>query len=303
MDKFVCALFFLLTASAATADGFNAYIVKSVEFIHDQRAKGGYDIKKAFYDDLQYGSECCIKSSPGHETMCVAAVEEIIVEAMNIYRQETGSDGAHKQIPISSWTKGTPISLRANLFMFAGTGSKGTGHTLERFGLGQQIAFDALQSGDFINFNRTNRTGHAVVFISYLESDGVAVKQYADSVVGFRYFSAQGRGKPDAGFGFRDAFFDGYCPTTPTEYPKDCKIIRSNSKTLLSAGRMAAPDAWNYTAAVAKLKEEYEANLTRGLSPDAARAIHTAIPELLEQEMPQEFLYDDYFNGETVEAE
>ena len=140
----------LATSSAATAEekkDFNEYILEAVELLANERAGGGYDINSAFTRNLKYGPTT-IKSSNPPKTMCVAAIIEVIVEAINLYANDHG-DSVYSVIPVSSWTKGNLTSLRANIFMYKGAGSRGTGHTLDRFGLGTELKFSSSNQGIF----------------------------------------------------------------------------------------------------------------------------------------------------------
>lgn len=287
------AFVILSSVSVSQAQSFNEYILKSVKYLYTNRKGGGYDISKAFSHDIAYGTGGQIKASAPPLTMCVAAVSEVIIYATKIYADEQRDTSVYDKVPITAWTRGTPLSLRANIFVFNGTGSRGTGHTLARFGLGDEKRFRDLDPGDFINFNRTNRTGHAVVFLGYLRPDQTLTDQYSDEVVGFRYFSAQGRGRADAGFAYRNAFFGNACPAAATNncldaycpidksVPRDCGIIRSDSRVLLNAGQMWAPAKWDYLNAVQRQRAQTR-SLLEDMNPTESRG---AIDLLLDQEL------------------
>ncbi len=259
-------ILFLLPFTAKAAD-FNEYILRSVKYLYDNHKGGGYDIRKAFTHDLSYDGGI-IKASQAPYTMCVAAVQEVIVTAINLYHKDHPAENVVKKIPLKAWTGGNITSLRANIFMYQGTRSAGTGHTLKKFMIGEERTFATLKAGDFINFNRS-KTGHATVFINYLHADGTRDGRYDADVKGFTYFSAQGKGKPDAGFAYRDAYFVGSCPQAK-KYPVDCGIIRSNNPVLLNTGRMWPPAKWAYEKGVRSVAESTRAliledePLTRG---------------------------------------
>ena len=48
----------------------------------------------------------------------------------------------------------------------------GTGHALLHFGMGELIEFEDLKPGSFLNFTRYNGTGHAVVFMAFIDDQG-----------------------------------------------------------------------------------------------------------------------------------
>lgn len=264
------ALFLSGFTQAKSAD-FNGYILKAVEHLNKNHARGGYNIKEAFTHNIDYGGKGTVKATNPEQSMCVAAVSEVIIYATKIYSAEKNDNSVFEKIPVTAWTKGNPTSLRANIFMFAGTGSKGTGHTLKEYKLGEELRFRDLKPGDFINFNRTNGSGHSVVFLGYLRPNNTLTSTYSDDVVGFKYFSSQGSGRPDAGFGYRNAFFGGVCPSN-SPVPRDCNIIRSNSRVLLNAGRMWDPPQWRYLEAVKERKLSTR-SLFEDQNPELARAV------------------------------
>jgi hypothetical protein len=67
---------------------------------------------------------------------------------------------------------------------------------VEKLGVGSRIEPDDARPGDFLQFWRTNKSGHSVVFIEWIEEDG--------RPVGFKYRSSQGSTK---GIGGRVEYF------------------------------------------------------------------------------------------------
>lgn len=286
-----CAVALTCAAGPATAADFNPYVLRAVEQLSAGYRGGGYDLSSAFTHDLPYGQGVVKKTSAKASvapSMCVAGVAEIILTAIKIYADEQGFRDASSvrspftKAPLNLWTKGNVSSLRANIFMFAGTGSRGTAHALARFGMGRELPFSQLVPGDFINLNRAGGSGHAVVFLGYLDGNGGAVSTYGPSVKGFKYFSVQGKGRADAGFAYRYAYFNGTCvPSTATKI-HDCKVIRSANPALLNTGRMHMPDNWTVAASLAELRN----NIGRSIeltNPGVTRAF---IDAELDQELP-----------------
>lgn len=273
--------------AAAQASDFNLYILKAVTLLSERYPHGGYDLGKAFTHDLAYGGATVAKSSsaaPPAPTMCVAAAAEVIITAIALYAQETGDTSVFTKIPAALWQRGNVLSLRANIFMFKGTGSRGTAHTLERFGMGRQTAFDKLKPGDFVNLNRTSGSGHAVVFMGYLDAAGKDLAAHGPAVKGFRYFSAQGKGRPDAGFAFRNAYFSGTCPANAPGKVRDCNVILSANPVLLNVGRMSAPGAWRVAEAIAALRN----TTSRAISDTTPGITRAAIDAELDRDLPPE---------------
>jgi len=288
-------------AQAQPQPDFNSYILRAISETVAKRAGGGYDISQSFTQNLSYGIDI-IKASKPPLTQCVATVSEVIVEAMNIYAKEKDKS-IFEKIPQSSWSRGHLAGLRANIYMFKETGSRGTGHTLERFGIGKELTFDSLKAGDFVNFNRTGGSGHSVIFLGYVDRSGQILQSYSDSISGFRYFSAQGKNMADAGVGYRNAFFDGYCPAerSANGIPRDCTVIRSKNRVLMNSGRMHDPSVWNYDEAVSKIRSGVRSGF-QSAYPGETRGFIDKLADLeLNRELDPVQSVENYFDGITTD--
>lgn len=275
-------------SNAHAQASFNPYILQAVEMIAAKRAGGGYDLGSAYTRNLLYGARTIpatpLGKSPATRTMCVAAVAEVMIEAINLYTAKTGDRTPYEALDAATWSRGDLQSLRPYLWMQVdqrnvfrhppGTVprstvngvtrsalSRGTGHALSIFGLGREIEFRDLQPGDFVNFNRSSGSGHASVFLSYISKGNVHTPTYSPDVRGFQYFSAQGKGRADAGFAYRDAYF-GPPPATTAGRVRDGNIIRSDNHLFLCCGRMSAPP-WNVAAARRAIRDKISATVPR----------------------------------------
>ncbi len=317
---------FLMSMPAVRADetkaSFNEYLLKSVDKIYNERKRGGYSLGAAYSQDLSYGPGLVL-ATPDRDadppqarrrTMCVAAMAEIIIEAINLYAQENGDDAVYDSLPASTWNRSNLQSLKPYLFMQqderdvfgyrAGDVpsakvkskndpnrletvyalSRGSGHALSLFGVGEELPFSKLKPGDFVNFNRT-KTGHAAMFVSYIDKDNRYTTTYSDSVIGFKYFSAQGKGKPDAGFEYRDAYFGAGRSPTAGAIVADTGVRKSQDLLVLNGGRMWAPPHW----AVAKALTEIRRKISdRSGRPQNTRAAY--VNQIVELDMPASFV-------------
>jgi hypothetical protein len=301
MKGILTAALLVFSSSAANAQAaiMNDLIENVVGDFRMHRAGGGYDMSAYFTQKLQYGDHCCILPKNPRATMCVAGVAEIIVETLNLYSKNHNNDKtAFGKLPMSSWTKGTLTSIRANLFMYDGTGSRGTGYTLERLGLGKEKTFAELKPYDFVNFNRTGGSGHAAVFISFLDSNSKETTTYSPNVIGFHYFSAQGKGKPDAGFADRYAYFDGKCPATQMGAPRDCGVIRSANKSLLDAGELWEPSKWKTEEAISAITSAARGILDKRYPGQAKGFLDDKLSKELDKELTPNVVD---FTGETTD--
>ncbi|MDO9573853.1 MAG: hypothetical protein Q7I94_02570, partial [Candidatus Contubernalis sp.] len=85
---------------------------------------------------------------------------------------------------------------------YAASGSKRTNNivlAVEKYGIGKRInRLEDVQPGDFIDFDRENGGGHAVVFINWIrEADG--------RIIGFKYWSSQGS---TGGINYNEEYFN-----------------------------------------------------------------------------------------------
>jgi hypothetical protein len=246
------------------ADGFNKYVLRSIEMIARDRAGFGYNINSYFTRDLNYGRyQRAIKAKHPPQTMCVAAVTEVIIEALNIYAEDTGDYAPFQMLPASSWTGGSVTDIRPYIFMYDTVKSSGTADALTKFGIGGRLPFEKLLPGDFINLNRSSGSGHATVFLGFINMTYADEATYSDRVVGFKYFSAQG--KPDPGFGYRWAFFERNDPAAVSGKPWDRHIEFSRNQSILNCGRMYDPSEWTVKAAVEVIRSAYLAKRFKAL--------------------------------------
>jgi hypothetical protein len=302
-------------------DDFNQYILEAVTELHDKYGGRGYSPGTAYTHDLDYAQPREIKAGPyAPATMCVGAVSEILIVALSIYARDTGDTSVFFRLPATTWITGNQKNLRPYIFMYEGVESNGTADALAQFGLGEHRPFPALVPGDFINFNRENGSGHAVVFLGFLNASGETLRAYDPAkVVGFTYFSAQGKNSADAGLGYRYAFF-GTCPAWHVrEKRRDCNIIPSNDPRVLNTGYMLHPKHW--TTQTAKLRllasraEHYERKLLferfgrlpvgdvkrhiAGLSRAKQAELKSAVQTELERQLP--LVTRVKFDGETTD--
>lgn len=263
MKKALISILMASTSLPATGQAgtyFNEYILKAVKELADTRAGLGYG-PYAYTQDLLIG-KAVLKASGPPKTMCVAAQVEIIAKALEIYERDTGDASAGDFLPATQWRALTPGSLKGKIWIVENAGSRGTAHALSFFGMGEELPFSEVAPGGFINLNRQS-TGHAVVFLGYLDKNGSDVAKYSpDVVAGFKYFSSQGTADT-GGLGYRYAFFDNVqCPKLPADKKRDCGVIYSKNQRMLNVGHMLSPDRWDKAKRDAALK--FDAAIPKG---------------------------------------
>ncbi|MBI4701922.1 MAG: thrombospondin type 3 repeat-containing protein [Deltaproteobacteria bacterium] len=222
---------------------FSQHVLAAVDYLWAQHRLLGYDAAVLTHD-VPYGSYGLIKATKPPRTMCVAAVMEVILTAMNIWAEDTGDATLFDFLPKKSWETLDPDHIKAHIWVNESLGAYGTADALAHFGMGENVPFAELEPGSFVNLNRTTGTGHAVVFLSFLDVVGGEHAKWQPGVVGFKYFSSQGG--YDAGAGgldLRYAIFDEYgAPEMPGK--RDLHVIYSDSQKTLNTGVMWAPDHW-----------------------------------------------------------
>jgi hypothetical protein len=229
------------------SETFNAYMLKAVKQLYKDYGLLGYT-DAALTHDIAYGTYGDIKAMKPPRTMCVAAVMEILLTAMQIYATETGDASVFDFLPKKSYESLSSPYIRAHLWVNFDINSRGSADAARHFGMGMTVPFKELTPGGLVNLNRTSGTGHAVVFLSFIDINGNEYDTWNSNVVGFRYFSSQGG--YDAGAGgldYRYAVFDQFgSPNMP--YKRDLHIIDSDDQLYLNTGVIYDPALWLKTS-------------------------------------------------------
>lgn len=227
---------------------FDDYLLAAVDYLAASYRLLGYD-SAVLTHDIPYGDQGNILATGGGRTMCVAAAMEIILTAMNIWAEDTGDTAVFDYLPKNSWESLSSTAIKAHIWVNHDLDAWGTADALVHFGMGENVAFEQLHPGSFININRTNGTGHAVVFLSFIDIEGTESATWHSNVVGFKYFSSQGGFDVGAGgLDFRYAVFEEFGePAMP--YKRDTGIIYSTNPHYLNTGEMFSPDYWAMPAA------------------------------------------------------
>ncbi|MDA8244146.1 MAG: hypothetical protein M0025_08520 [Elusimicrobia bacterium] len=243
---------------------FNAYILKAVDYLYTNFGKLGYDINSILTHDIEYYKYGTIPARHPPLTMCVAAQMEVILTAFQIYAGETGDYSVYDYLPKSSFEGLAITDIKGHIWVNHAFHSDGTADALINFGMGERRPFQQLKPGDFVNINRTTKTGHAVTFLGYISGTGKMLPEYGPDVVGFKYFSSQGRKEAGkGGFDYRYAVFSQYgCPAMP--YLRDCDVIYSENQTYLNTGTMLSPAYWTGEKPQAAGELPAETTLDRG---------------------------------------
>jgi hypothetical protein len=303
----ICVGLAASTATAVEAHMFNKYILLAIDEIAKDRLGLGYDPRANYTRALPYGGDCCLRPTMPPKTMCVAAMIEVMMEALELYVLDTGDSASIRKVPMARWTGMTKRDLRPYLFRYSGVRSSGIADGLQTFNIGRKEEYADLQPGDFINFRRQT-SAHAAVFLGFVAKDGRPTDVAAQSV-GFKYFSAQGAHQQDGGFGYRIGLFADACNTpADPKIQRDCGIRRDGGEFALTAGYMLLPSDWQNDATsqqalfAAATAEKIEALSGLSSDPKEISALAAALADQdLDKTIPAEPEVD--YSGETSSTE
>jgi hypothetical protein len=301
--------------SAIKKHAFNYYILKAIYERVGQRGGRGYHLSRSYSQDMYYGgkpdgvqrfyydrdAKKWVFPQDKGKTMCVAAVAEVMVEALNFYVEDSADTSVAERLPPEHFrARAKARHLRQHLWEYTDLGSKGAGHALERFNIGIQKKFESLVPGDVFKFSRVKAPGHSTVFIAFTNSRGVIQEAYNSNVTGFLYFSAQGsgtdvNGKFSKGLGFRKEYFVGGCRSAKEKKRGRCKVIRSG-KWRPNSGAMYHPVSWgevgkNYRDELAEtlFRSKTGRSITKReftvMQKDEGSWLNSALETLLDKEM------------------
>ena len=237
---------------------FNDYMLKAVNYLEQNWARRGYG-SSAYTHNLPYGSDIVDKGPLAPKTMCVAAVAETILVAMDLYAKDTGDNSVWDFLPVKSWESQTSTNIKGHLWVNPDINAGGSGDALSVFGMGMTVPFDELVPGSLINLNRTNGGGHAVVFLSFLDKDCKEYETHNSNIVGFKYYSSQGNAT-NGGFDYRYAVFSDKSMTCPSGKKKDTGVIwpkfdtYTKNQTYLNTGIIYHPKFWQKTSLAQGMK-------------------------------------------------
>jgi len=277
---------------------FASYMVQATTWIYNNYGLLGYDIGSVLTHDIDYGTYGTIpQTGTPEKTMCVAAVMEIILVAMQLYEQDTGDSTVWDFLPMDSYRYLGADDLKAHLWVnYGDIDSGGSGDALRHFGMGMNVPFERLVPGSVVNVNRTTGTGHAVVFLSFIDINGTEYDIYPDpgtgiEIIGFKYFSSQGSSTPGSGgMDYRWAIFEMHgCPTMPG--PRDCNIYYDTTQYLLNCGVIYHPSHWlpAYYTILPSVQFQVNADAAGAQPP-------TAMPWSIPGAVPP-----SYFDGQTTD--
>ncbi len=260
-------------------ENFNYYLMEAVYYLYYNHGLLGYDIGSVLTHDVSYGQEginpenyygIVPETGDLHKTMCVAAVMEVMLIAFDIYVEDTGDWTVYNYLPLRSWKIYDSTTIKGHIWVNHDWDSWGTADAVRNFGMGENEPFEELKPGSFFGINRTTGSGHATIFLAFLDKYGHEYTTYPNDIeiIGFKYFSSQGGYDiGNGGFDYRYAVFSkyqtsAYCSANPgicdsnnipiMPYKRDANIIMSVSNGIqnqnyTNTGSMFSPHNWHWT--------------------------------------------------------
>jgi len=188
------------TASAeARLQDLNIYVLNAISTYAGGRYPYLLDNNYATYNgvtsNIYYKGRLLLKAHPSgnRASHCVGITFEVFVKAMRARNKAAGLD--QDDFNGMSFQAMTDFMLRWYV-----AGPKDTHNlavAIEKYGLGQRITnLSSAKAGDFIDFSRTNGTGHAAVLIAWIKRGG--------EIIGLRYWSSQ---ESTGGISYAEEYF------------------------------------------------------------------------------------------------
>ena len=168
--------------------------------------------------DILYRSELVADDGGVERCFCVGMTWEVYLRAWLEVDAERGGDGDD----LHGLSVDDVLELRDDWYVRMLDGP-GAAYALDRWGLGVEVeSFDDWRAGDFVQFWRTDGSGHNVIFVDWVTND-------AGDRTGIRYWSCNGASSTD-GPGYNEEYFGTFRGAI--------------DPSLATAGRAALPEDW-----------------------------------------------------------
>lgn len=187
--------------SVAKGDDLNRYVLSVMNTYQIGRypylMNTDYNNYNGVTTDLVYQGRTIAKANPNgnRASHCVGITFEVFFKAMQQRNRSLG-------LPEDNFNNLSPDELRSfMLTWYVANGSKANSNVavaVERYGLGKRITNLAnAKIGDFIDFSRTNNTGHTVIFVGWIREN--------QEIIGLKYWSSQESTK---GIAYKTEYFN-----------------------------------------------------------------------------------------------
>lgn len=189
-------------ASDASTKSMNSYVL---DIIRNYKIGGypyllnnDYSNYNGVTENLYYKGEILLKAEPSGNkaSHCSGITFEVFFKAMQKRNADLGLDIDD----FNGLSKSELYDMALTWYAAKGSKSKHNMATaVENYGMGYRITdMEKLSSGDFIDFSRTNNTGHTAVFINWIRDNN-------HRIIGFKYWSSQESTK---GINYNEEYFN-----------------------------------------------------------------------------------------------
>ena len=191
------------TAASASAkqQDLNTYVLNAIKTYANGKfpylLDNNYTVYNGVTSNIYYQGKLLLKAHPSgnRASHCVGITFEVFFKAMQARNKAAGLAAAN--FNGMSYSEMTDFMLT----WFVAQGAKDQSNlavAIEKYGLGKRITdLSDAKAGDFIDFSRTNGTGHAVVLINWIKRDG--------KIIGLRYWSSQ---ESTGGIAYAEEYFN-----------------------------------------------------------------------------------------------
>lgn len=171
----------------------NTYRGRSYPYLLDNN----YATYNGVTSNIYYQGQLLLKAHPSgnRASHCVGITFEVFFKAMQARNKAAGL------VPdnFNGMSTADMTDFMLKWYVAGPKAQNNLALAIERYGLGQRITnLSAAKAGDFIDFSRTNGTGHAAVLINWIRQDG--------EIIGLRYWSSQ---ESTGGIAYVEEYFAG----------------------------------------------------------------------------------------------
>lgn len=145
--------------------------------------------------NIYYQGHLLLKAHPSgnRASHCVGITFEVFVKAMRARNKAAGLE----QDDFNGMSLAAMSDFMLRWYVAGPKDTHNLAVAIEKYGLGRRItSFSSAKTGDFIDFSRSNGTGHAAVLIDWIKRDG--------EIIGLRYWSSQ---ESTGGISYAEEYF------------------------------------------------------------------------------------------------
>ncbi|NLW16999.1 MAG: hypothetical protein GX033_05040 [Firmicutes bacterium] len=175
---------YVLNAISTYAGGYYPYLLDN-----------NYATYNGVTSNICYQGHLLLKAHPSgnRASHCVGITFEVFFKAMRARNRAAGLE----QDDFNGMSLAAMSDFMLRWYVAGPKDTHNLAVAIEKYGLGRRITnFSSAKTGDFIDFSRSNGTGHAAVLIDWIKRDG--------EIIGLRYWSSQ---ESTGGISYAEEYF------------------------------------------------------------------------------------------------